>query len=227
MSDQEDPIEAERRIRQWELREEEEARRLALEEAEEEKPVKLGEWGKGGSGVFLSRNYVDSMIQPFFDHPLDPPVGGWVMQDMIGRAIVDPFESEQNRSRLREEMEEQNAKRDDSWREVSKKLQKLIDQAYGRAHKQNEENPRPAGSVGGWRAGDNKQEHQAVRFEIEAERALHLGKPLPKDEGLRQMHLELNELHSAYQKTGDRALLIEIAELTAQYDAAKRERGAR
>lgn len=73
--------------------------------------------------------------------------------------------------------------------------------------------------IGGWNVGDPDQTHQAVRFEIEAERALFLGKPTPKDEKLAVMHQALADLHSAYQRTGDTSLLIAIADQSAKYQA--------
>jgi hypothetical protein len=82
---------------------------------------------------------------------------------------------------------------------------------------QREEEDRRYVRVGGWQAGKEGQDHEALRFEIEAERALFLGKPVPTDKELAAKHLELAALHAAYQKSGDPSLLIGIADLGAEY----------
>lgn len=80
--------------------------------------------------------------------------------------------------------------------------------------------------IGGWQAGNNDQTHQALRFEIEAERALFLGKPAPTgDEELAAMHQVLDNLHSTYQRTGNQDLLIAIADQTERYNRALAKRG--
>lgn len=74
--------------------------------------------------------------------------------------------------------------------------------------------------IGGWQAGKDKQELQSLRFEIEADRALFLGKgaPAKADEKLRTMHESLAALHMAYQKSGDPSMLIGIADMTTRYE---------
>lgn len=78
--------------------------------------------------------------------------------------------------------------------------------------------------IGSWEPGNNKQDLQSMRFEMEAERALHLGKPVPShDDELRQLHLKLNKAHVAYQRSGDASLLVAIADLKTQYERRQRE----
>jgi hypothetical protein len=85
-----------------------------------------------------------------------------------------------------------------------------------------------APGIGGWRPGQHKPEtHEHIRFEIEAERALFMGKPVPTDPELRQMHLKLNDMHRAYQRTGDTAMLIAIADLQAEYNVLAAENAKR
>jgi hypothetical protein len=103
--------------------------------------------------------------------------------------------------------------------------EKLRKQAY--IKQSNPVGPHAPG-IGGWNPGQHKPEtHEALRFEIEAERALFLGKPVPTDPALRDMHEDLRNLHAAYQRTGDKSLLIPIAELSAKYSAgaAEQEKG--
>jgi hypothetical protein len=76
--------------------------------------------------------------------------------------------------------------------------------------------------IGGWTPGRHKPEtHEGLLFELEAERAMFLGKGAPKDPDpdLQALHQELHQLHVTYQRTGDRSLLLPIADLTARYNA--------
>lgn len=96
--------------------------------------------------------------------------------------------------------------------------ERRIEPTYGDyLQQQREEEDRRYVRVGGWQAGKDGQDHEALRFEIEAERALFLGKPVPTDKELAAKHLELSALHVAYQKSGDASLLIGIADLSAEY----------
>jgi hypothetical protein len=80
-------------------------------------------------------------------------------------------------------------------------------------------------TLGGWEAGNASQEHQRLRFEIEADRALFLGKPVPTQPDLARMHRELDALHVAYQRSGDPSLLIGIADMKARYTQELKARG--
>jgi hypothetical protein len=83
-------------------------------------------------------------------------------------------------------------------------------------------NELPKDRIGGWTPGAHPAEtHEALVFEIEADRALFMGKPAPKDPDpdLQALHQELHQLHSTFQRTGDRSLLLPIADLTARYNA--------
>lgn len=80
--------------------------------------------------------------------------------------------------------------------------------------------------IGGWQAGNNDQDLQSTRFEIEAERALFLGRgapPVAFGSELQLLHASLSEMHSRYQRTGDPSMLIGIADMTAQYNKAMAE----
>lgn len=98
-------------------------------------------------------------------------------------------------------------------------LRKTKVQTYGDWEAEEREAKRNHAAIGGWSAGNDKQEHQSVRFEIEAERALFLGKPVPTDPELAAKHASLAALHVRYQKTGDPSLLIGIADMQAEYQA--------
>lgn len=78
-------------------------------------------------------------------------------------------------------------------------------------------------TIGGWNLRNDRPfaerdpKEATLRFEIEADRALFLGKPVPTDPELAAKHQKLAELHARYQTTSDPSLLIGIADMQAEY----------
>jgi hypothetical protein len=137
----------------------------------------------------------------------------------------DPFEEE---SRRRAEVVDRTEKDRLGAFAAEEKSQTLAEALQESAQVREEErDPRLPPRIGAWEPGNSKQELQSLRFEIEAERALFLGTPVPQhDEKLKDLHQKLVLLHMAYQHSGDPSVLIGIADLKVRYEKCEAQMSA-
>jgi hypothetical protein len=215
----EDPFEAEQARRNRALEQDEKERLMAL--IEDELPV-----DRIGDGLTKSGKTWMSLYG----------VGATSRLDIIHLALATEANNEavrqQEQARWDAAMRPLPADLKGAYERIVHEQQARIDEEQKEREEEEEQN-RLFPRIGGWQAGNSHQDLQSARFEIEAERALFLGKPAPtQDEKLAALHKSLSDLHLAYQKSGDASLLLGIADMTTKYQTAlakhqKRKNGGR